>query len=97
MEITEDILRKIKTIGTLGYPVGKIINVLNIPANEEDWFIREFRNKDSEIRRWYQKGVDQSDFEVDQKLFELSRSGDLKAIELYNQRKSKYLRDNREY
>jgi len=71
--------------GTLGYPLSKILNVLDF-ENEAEFKI-DFNNKESEVAKSYQKGVDRADFVLDSKLFEMAKDGDLKALDKYEKRK----------
>ena len=70
METTTEFLGKITGMGTLGYDVQKIINILDI--EDEEGFSKEFNDKKSLIAKAYQKGVDKSDYIIDTKLFEMA-------------------------
>ncbi len=87
MEYNEDFLKKIVGVGTLGYSIEKIINVLDISDNDINNFILDFKNKNSVVYKNYKKGLDKSDYAIDMKLFELAKNGDLKALEKYEKRK----------
>ena len=87
METTTEFLGKITGMGTLGYDVRKIINILDI--EDEEGFIKKFNDKKSLIAKAYQKGVDKSDYIIDTKLFEMAKTGDMKAIEMYDKRKNR--------
>ena len=89
MTYTPEFLKKLTTLGTLGYNIQKIINILDIPFTDQESFVSDFNNPKSEVRNAFQRGVDKSDFAIDQKLFELAQSGDMKAIEKYDERKSR--------
>jgi len=91
MTYTPEFLKKIVTLGTLGYNIQKIINILDIPDADHESFVADFNDLKSEVRTAFQKGVDKSDFSIDQKLFELAQSGDLKAIEKYDEHKLRNL------
>lgn len=85
MEYTEDFLKKIVQMGTLGYPLSKIINVLDIidiPA-----FSIDFYSEGGPVFSSYKKGLDKADFIIDSKLFDMAKSGDLKAMEKYQSTK----------
>lgn len=86
MEYDKEFIAKITGMGTLGYDAEKIINVLDIV--DVDQFRKDFMNKDSDIYKAFQKGVDKSDYIIDMKLYELAKTGDMKAIELYDKRKN---------
>ena len=87
MEYTDETIAKMQSLGALGYGVEKIINILDIPETDAATFRSDFANTDSPIRRAYQKGVDKSDYIIDKKLYELAQTGDLKAIETYENKK----------
>lgn len=87
MEATTELLGKVTGMGMLGYDVQKIINILDI--EDEDGFTKEFNDKKSLIAKAYQKGVDKSDYIIDSKLYELAKTGDKKAIEMYEKRKNR--------
>lgn len=90
MEYTDDLLKKIMQCGTLGYPLSKILNVLDI-ENEAEFKV-DFNNKESKVSKNYQKGIDRADFVLDSKLFEMAKDGDLKAFDKYQRRKDIQIR-----
>jgi len=85
MEYNEDFLKKMVQVGTLGYPLSKIINVLDIDDIKQ--FTKDFDNPKSQVAISYQKGVDKADFVLDSKLFDMAKNGDLKALAKYEVRK----------
>ena len=85
MEYNEDFLKKMVQVGTLGYPLSKIINVLDIDDAKQ--FTKDFDNPKSKVAISYQKGVDKADFVLDSKLFDMAKGGVLKALEKYERRK----------
>ncbi len=85
MEYNEDFLKKMVQVGTLGYPLSKIINVLDIDDTKQ--FTKDFDNPQSQVAISYQKGVDKADFVLDSKLFDMAKGGDLKALNKYEIRK----------
>ena len=85
MEYNEDFLKKMVQVGTLGYPLSKIINVLDIDDTKQ--FTKDFDNPKSQVAISYQKGVDKADFVLDSKLFDMAKGGDLKALDKYETRK----------
>lgn len=78
-------------MGTLGYPLSKIINVLDV--DDEKQFTKDFDNPKSKVAVAYQKGVDKADFILDSKLFEMAKNGDLKALNKYEERKRDQMYD----
>ena len=88
MDITPEFLSKVETCGTLGYRAAKVINILEVPEADARWFMKQFADKSSSIRRAFDRGVDKSDFMIDKKVFELAQTGDMAAIQEYARRKS---------
>jgi len=84
MEIKKDQEEHIINFGALSYDAKKIANILNI---EVDDIIEEIYNKDSDFYKLYQKGNDMFDYAIDMKLFEMAKSGDIKALEKLEVRK----------
>lgn len=70
MEYNEDFLKKMVQVGMLGYPLSKIINVLDIDDTKQ--FTKDFDNPKSKVASSYQKGVDKADFVLDSKLFDMA-------------------------
>jgi len=87
MEYTEEFLKKIVGVGTLGYSLSKIINVLDIDEKDVEQFTEDFDKENSPVKIAYEKGVDKADYAIDMKLFELAKGGDLKALTKYEERK----------
>ena len=85
MEYNEDFLKNMVQVWTLGYPLSKIINVLDIDDTKQ--FTKDFDNPKSKVAISYQKGVDKADFVLDSKLFDMAKGGDLKALDKYERRK----------
>lgn len=91
MEYTDDFLKKMVQVGTLGYPLSKIINVLDVEDTKQ--FTKDFDNPKSKVAISYQKGIDKADFILDSKLFEMAKNGDLKALQKYEERKRDQMYD----
>lgn len=89
MEYSDEFLSKIMQVGTLGYPLSKILNVLDI--EDPKTFIKDFDNPDSRVAKYYVKGIDKADFMMDISLFNKAKSGDLIAFEKYFVRKKNQL------
>lgn len=86
MEYSQEILSKVVDLGKLQYPAEKIISILNIPEKEKNIFIDDFNNPSHEIYKSYQMGIDIRDFEIDSKLYQLAKTGDLKAMKQLNEK-----------
>jgi len=80
MNYSEDFLKKIVGVGTLGYSLQKIINVLDIEEKDVEQFTEDFDNQSSPVAIAFQKGIDKADYAIDMKLFEMAKNGDLKAL-----------------
>jgi hypothetical protein len=75
----------LKNMGALGYPIERIISVMDI--DDPELFKAQFENKDSDVAIAYKKGKDKAEYLIDIKLFEMATSGDLKAISVFESRK----------
>jgi len=93
MEYTEDFIKKIVGVGTLGYSLQKTINVLDIEDKDVEQFTKDFDDEKSKIAKAYQRGIDKADYAVDMKLFELAKNGNLAALKKYEIRKRVRLED----
>ena len=71
--------------GVFGYNAVKIASIL-----EEDIKIvqKNLKDKNHDYHRLYKIGIDKSDYVIDLKLFEMAKSGDIKALEKLELRKS---------
>lgn len=94
MEYSEEFINKITNLGALGYPLAKIINIVD--PQDVQQFILDFDNPESIIGKAYQMGIDRGDFAIDKKLYELSNSGDLDAIKMFTARRESRLRQEQE-
>ena len=93
MKYTEEFLLQVRTIGTLNYHVEKMSNILDIPDDKKAEFIKDFSDLSGELRIAYQKGVDKSEFVIDQVIFEKAQTGDLSAVREYEKRKMRQLKN----
>lgn len=86
---TEDTLNAVKNFGLLHYPVKKILlligDVTDQPIDEYQ-FITDFNDTTSSLYKSYQKGKAMAEYQLDKKLLEMSRNGDLEALEKYERR-----------
>ena len=73
------------SFGIVRYPLEKILNI--IPDDvDKDEFTTQFNDPNHAIAKAYQKGIDRSDYDIDIRLFEMTKSGDLKALEKFEER-----------
>jgi hypothetical protein len=89
VEYPKDILTKMVQAGTLGYPLSKILNVIEV--KDQKAFTKDFDNPESELAKSYQKGIDKADFLLDSKLFDMAKNGDLNALKKYEARKKAHM------
>lgn len=87
MIFEESIINKIIDLGKLSYPLEKCLNILQLDSEKETEFRKQFININSQVRKAYQIGVDLCDFEIDTKLYQLAKTGDMKAIALLRNKK----------
>lgn len=83
----KSILEKMVDLGSLGYPPEKCANVLRLTGADRIDFLKNFMDKTHELSIHYKMGEDAADFEIDSKILQLAKTGDMKAIEKYEQRK----------
>lgn len=74
---------KIINCGAFGYNYQKSAAILG-------WEVEELKSlyneKDSKVKRLYESGKHKADYVIDCKLFELSQTGDLKALDTFRER-----------
>jgi len=81
----KELTELVASFGIVRYPLDKILNILpdDVDRNE---FIQQFNDPTHDIAKAYQKGIDRSDYDIDIRLFEMAKSGDLSALEKYERR-----------
>lgn len=84
MTINNEIEEQIINFGVFGYNAQKISNILNISIEVIN---KELSDEKSDFYRLYQKGKDIADYVIDLKLFEMAKSGDIKALDKLEFRK----------
>lgn len=85
MEIKKDQHEQIINCGVFEYNSEKLANILGFDKKEIE---SEIKNKYSELNQLLQKGKDMADYIIDLKLFEMAKTGDLKALDKLNKRKT---------
>lgn len=86
----EVLIAKVVKLGGLGYPLHKCINVLQLEKKKIPSFISDFSNPESQIAKAYAIGKDVVDFELDTKLLQLAKTGEIKAIQAFSKKRLKY-------
>ena len=84
MNINKDNEEMIVNFGALEYDAEKIASILGIDKKQVE---EEFKNSESDLSRLFQKGKDMADYVIDLKLFEMAKSGDIKALDKLDSRK----------
>lgn len=84
MNITKEQEEKIINFGVFGYSEKKIANILGVDVAEVS---KDINNKNSDLFKLLEKGKDMSDYVIDLKLFEMAKSGDIKALDKLQHRK----------
>lgn len=82
--INEDVEEKIITFGSLNYPVDKMANILGW---DQKYVAKQMQDKSSQFSLLYKRGSDIAEYLLDKKLFEMAKSGDLRAMEKYEIKK----------
>jgi len=84
MEIKKEQQEQVINFGAFDYNAKKIASILAIEKNEVE---EELKNKNSQLSKLLQKGKDMSDYVIDLKLFEMAKTGDIKALDKLESRK----------
>lgn len=83
----DDDIKKITNLGSIGYSMIKCLNVLQFDEIKKAEFIKQFDLTNSLVNNAYQVGIDLFDFEIDTKLLQLAKTGDLNALKKLETRK----------
>jgi len=84
MEIKKEQEEQVINFGVFDYDAKKIASILEFDKNEVS---EELKNKESKLSLLLQKGKDMADYVIDLKLFEMAKTGDIKALEKLEHRK----------
>jgi len=84
MKILKEQEEQVINFGVFDYNAKKIASILGLEKNEVE---EEFKNKDSQLSKLFQKGKDMADYVIDLKLFEMAKTGDIKALDKLDSRK----------
>jgi hypothetical protein len=84
MEFTKEQEDIIINCGVFGYNSEKIANVSGLELSEVK---KQMKYKNSKISVLLQKGIDMADYVIDLKLFNMTKAGDIKALEKLEMRK----------
>ena len=82
----EDVTEHLINFGALGYSSLEMSVILNVDESE---IIALMKNKNSEFRKLYEKGIIYAKYLIDKKLFDLAKNGDIKAIKEIELREAK--------
>lgn len=78
MNLSDKQLKKLVTLGCLGYDFDRCVNI--VEPDDEEQFRRDFRAEGSPVWKAYRKGQDIAAFAIDSKLFDMAKNGDMKAL-----------------
>ena len=92
MKIQKQDEEKVINFGALGYDAKRISVILGV---DESLVLSEIEDNSSELSLLLEKGQYISEYIVDLKLFDMAKTGDMKAIEILEQRK--HNRNNTKY
>lgn len=84
MKIEKEQEEQIVNFGVFEYDAEKIASILCLDVKEVQ---EEIESKTSLLSQLLQKGRDMADYVIDLKLFEMAKSGDIKALEKLDYRK----------
>ena len=85
IQFTNEQREQIINFGAFGYSENRISSILELDIDE---VTKDFSDKNSELSKLLQKGKVMADYVIDLKLFELAKSGDIKALSKLQTRKS---------
>jgi hypothetical protein len=83
-ELTKEQEDQLINCGVFDYDSEKIANIINV---DKKIIEKAFSDPNSKISKLWHKGKDISDYVIDLKLFEMAKSGDIKALEKLDARK----------
>lgn len=84
MEIKEEQEEQIVNFGAFDYDAKKIASILGLKKEAVE---QELDDKDSQLSKLFQKGKDMADYVIDLKLFEMAKTGDMKALDKLDSRR----------
>lgn len=84
MEIKKEQEEQVINFGVFDYDAKKIASILGLEKGEVE---KELKNNESQLSKLLQKGKDMADYVIDLKLFEMAKTGDIKALEKLDHRK----------
>ena len=84
MEIKKEQEEQVINFGVFDYDAKKIASILGFDKTEVS---EELKNKESKLSLLLGKGKDMADYVIDLKLFEMAKTGDIKALEKLDRRK----------
>lgn len=84
MNLSDEQLKKLITLGCLGYGADQCVNI--VEPDDEAAFRRDFRTEGTPVWKAYRKGQDIAAFAIDSKLFDMAKNGDMKALATLEER-----------
>lgn len=84
MKIKKEQEEMVVNFGAFDYDAEKIASILEI---DKQIIEAELKKKDSDLNRLMQKGRYLAEYVIDLKLFEMAKTGDVKALDKFEERK----------
>lgn len=91
MKLSQEELETIEDLAATNYGPDQIAMYLSLDKNE---FRGEWQNTDSLVRHHYDKGILTADFEVNQKLLENAKSGNITAAQIFEKNRERTQMEN---
>lgn len=78
--LTDEQLAAVEQLSGCNYSPEKIALYLDV---DKDWFVKQWFDKNSQIRHFYDRGQLVSEFNINQKQKELAESGNITAAQIF--------------
>ena len=89
--VTPSLLEEIEQLSAVNYSYSQMALYLNLPKK---LFIQEAKKKDSDIWDAIQRGALEADFNIQSKLLENAKSGNITAAQIYEKNKAQKETEN---
>lgn len=85
----KEILPKVRAAGALGYRLEDVLLTTDLADFEREGILEELQHPESDVAKAYRAGNIQAEMQIETRIFDLAKSGDLKAIAEFEKRKLK--------
>lgn len=89
-QYSDDTLSAVKSFGLLEYPIPQIlllISDLTTDAIDDYTFTQDINDVDHPLHKAYMRGKAMAEYQIDKKLFEMAKGGDMDALDKFERRK----------